>query len=240
MIEKKYLLSEIRNGDYTHAGDEEAIKMVLPFLSNKVELIDIGCGLGGTAYYLSQHLNCNILGIDKDPKAIGYARDHYPKIEFDQIDVNFIFNHFDSNSFDAAIFFNSFYALKAHQKTLHDIDQLIMPKGTIIIFEYASYGQFNEQNPFLSTADKLFNPVDLAVIKAQFGRDYKVNIIDITKSFIVWYQNTIRHLENKKDTLIKKYGKPPFIEVLEGFNSLITLLNTSKLFGVLIVATKKI
>ena len=77
MIEKKYLLTEIRQGDYTHAGDEEAIEMMLPFISSKDSLLDIGSGLGGTAEYIRQRKGCNIVGIDKDIKAIRYAKNNF-------------------------------------------------------------------------------------------------------------------------------------------------------------------
>jgi hypothetical protein len=52
----KQILSLIRNGDYAHAGEERAIELALEGIapSHDRQVLDIGCGLGGTVDYISR------------------------------------------------------------------------------------------------------------------------------------------------------------------------------------------
>lgn len=52
----KQILSLIRSGDYAHAGEEEAIRPTLDGVtpSPTRAILDMGCGLGETADYISR------------------------------------------------------------------------------------------------------------------------------------------------------------------------------------------
>src|SRR5260221_9777328 len=84
----RLLLAKLRGGDYAHAGDTEAIDMVLQkvlsFNPNlkKEPVLDVGSGFGGTADYLFQHGFQKVQGIDLDQAAVSYATEKYPKIAF--------------------------------------------------------------------------------------------------------------------------------------------------------------
>jgi hypothetical protein len=51
------LLALIRERDYAHAGEEEAIEITLRNHPKRADrlLLDVGCGLGGTANYVQNH-----------------------------------------------------------------------------------------------------------------------------------------------------------------------------------------
>ncbi|MCP4315878.1 MAG: class I SAM-dependent methyltransferase [Hyphomicrobiales bacterium] len=53
----KQLLALVRQGNYAHAGEEEAIELAMADLPKDAgqELLDAGCGRGGTAAYLQAH-----------------------------------------------------------------------------------------------------------------------------------------------------------------------------------------
>ena len=53
-ITGKLVLALIRGNDYAHAGEEEAIELVLGPLDKSVRtrILDVGCGIGGTARYV--------------------------------------------------------------------------------------------------------------------------------------------------------------------------------------------
>ena len=102
----RLMLSELRGGDFAHAGDMESIDMVLTKLKqnfpNVLEgnCIDVGCGFGGTADYLMKHGIKNIWGIDIDKTAIDYAKSRYKKINFltqDAASLSLKFNRESTN-----------------------------------------------------------------------------------------------------------------------------------------------
>ena len=80
---RKLLLSAVRKGAYAHAGEEEAIEIafsLIPKDPNRT-LLDVGCGLGGTAAYLQNNGWGQVSGIDKDPQMIEHVQRHYPTRE---------------------------------------------------------------------------------------------------------------------------------------------------------------
>lgn len=60
-LQNKKFLSFIRNGDYAHAGEEEAIELAMSGIEKNPQrnILDVGCGLGGTANYLQTLLSNN-------------------------------------------------------------------------------------------------------------------------------------------------------------------------------------
>ena len=80
----KQILSLIRSGDYAHAGEEEAIRRTLDGVtpSPTRAILDMGCGLGGTADYISRLSLGSVTGIDIDSDTIAYAKERYPDCRF--------------------------------------------------------------------------------------------------------------------------------------------------------------
>src|ERR1700676_4808823 len=85
----KQLLALIRESDYAHAGEEEAIEITLRNYPRRRDqlLLDIGCGRGGTANYVQGNGWGRVAGIDAEPDSIMRARRVYPAIEFHACDV---------------------------------------------------------------------------------------------------------------------------------------------------------
>src|SRR5689334_10957245 len=109
----KQLLALIRESDYAHAGEQEAIEITLRNYPRSPEqlLLDVGCGRGGTAHYVQEKGWGKVVGLDVEPESIAHARRVYPAIEFQACDV------VESPSvlgrqFDLIYLFNSFYAFQ--------------------------------------------------------------------------------------------------------------------------------
>jgi hypothetical protein len=47
----RFILFQLRNGDYAHAGEEEAIDLVIKNISATGSVLDVGSGFGGTLNY---------------------------------------------------------------------------------------------------------------------------------------------------------------------------------------------
>ncbi len=78
----KQLLASVRQGDYAHPGEEAAINLVLKYMMKSPDqlLLDVGCGLGGTARYIKDYGYGIPFGIDIDKTAITYAKQKYSDI----------------------------------------------------------------------------------------------------------------------------------------------------------------
>ena len=80
-FEGKRILALIRDGDYAHAGEEEAIERAFRSIPKSADrwMLDVGCGRGGTAEYLRRHGWGHAEGLDRDADSIEYARATYPE-----------------------------------------------------------------------------------------------------------------------------------------------------------------
>ena len=78
----KQVLALLRDGDFAHAGEEEAIERTLREVPKNPEraILDAGCGRGGTAAYMQRNRWGQVTGIDREPRSIAHARDTYPEV----------------------------------------------------------------------------------------------------------------------------------------------------------------
>ncbi len=65
-ITGKKLLSFLRNGDFAHAGETDATNLVMSkFRKNRSQcILDVGCGLDGTANYLQEQAWGQVFAFD--------------------------------------------------------------------------------------------------------------------------------------------------------------------------------
>src|SRR6266566_2029395 len=110
-FEGKRILALIRDGDYAHAGEEEAIERALRSVPKNPQdwILDVGCGRGGSAEYLRRHGWGNLVGIDRDTDSIEYAKVTYPSCNFHNRDVLEI-PVTVRRKFDVIYMLNAFYA----------------------------------------------------------------------------------------------------------------------------------
>ena len=78
-LQTKRILSLVRGGDYAHAGEEGAIELALDSVSKRAiqVILDVGCGLGGSAEYVRSHGWGSVIGIDANEDMIAYAEKTY-------------------------------------------------------------------------------------------------------------------------------------------------------------------
>ena len=71
-FEGKRILALVREGDYAHAGEEEAIERSfrsIPKVSDRW-MLDVGCGRGGSADYIRRNGWGHVEGIDRDAESL--------------------------------------------------------------------------------------------------------------------------------------------------------------------------
>ena len=68
----KGILSLVREGDYAHPGEEQAIDLVFAALPKDPDrqVLDLGRGRGGTAAYVQRHGWGRVTGVDIDAETL--------------------------------------------------------------------------------------------------------------------------------------------------------------------------
>ena len=106
------------------------------FQTERMNIIDIGCGYGRDALHLLQHTGCRILGIDNSPKAIEMALTICSKEP--QLNIRFnccSFTELMSKEFDVVFMSNLYQLLKPHERAeLRDaIRRVLQPSGLVFL-----------------------------------------------------------------------------------------------------------
>lgn len=243
--EGKKLLSYLREGDYAHAGETESIEIVMSEFSKKQQrkILDVGCGLGGTANFIQLHHWGKVTGLDIEPEAIQYAKKHYPEISFYCADVIQAPDIFQDKNFDLLCLFNSFYAFKDQALALKVLSDISLPNATLAIFDYSDKSLGTQTFPpknFPMTIGS-FTPINLNKIESMLAsngwRLYKLD--DISDLYIGWYSSLLEKIVNQEKWIISYYGEAYYHKAENTYRALHQALVEQSLGGAIVYAENK-
>lgn len=232
----KNLVAFLRESDYAHAGEEDAIVMSLHNVAkNKEQLVlDVGCGLGGTAQFIQQHGWGKVVGIDIEAEAIEYANKKYPEIEFYQSDVVNVPEVIKDKKFDLICMFNAFYAFSDHLTALKALRKVARENAKIIIFDYMDFS--DGKCSFIKEAFvSPIHPENTRKTLQTAGWD-GIKLEDITPYYIKWYKNLLAKLAKNKDGAIERYGKEYYTYAWTRYNDFVKNFEAGNIGGAIVYA----
>ena len=238
----KSILSFLRKGDYAHAGEEEAILRVLRIFpkDGKRLILDVGCGIGGTAKFIQDQNWGKVTGIDIDEESINYAKTTYPDIEFhvcDAVKIDTLFS--TSRKFDLICLFNVLYAIKDQAAVLKALWNVANPNARLVIFDYIS---LNKKKPgIVIHLDKNTNTVDTD--KTDFftiasKAHWKVDEMhEIDEEYKRWYKDLLNKIADNKEEMRQRFGEDSFLTIEKTYSDIYNVLKKKTLGGAIIYAT---
>lgn len=232
----KRLLAMARSGDYAHAGEEEAIALALAPLAPDPNrrVLDLGCGLGGTADYMRRRGLGRIEGCDIDADGIAHARAMYPLVPFRVVDATALHDAYPADSFDLITLFNVYYGLPNQGRALVGIRRILAPGGTAVIFDYTSDGE----TPYTAelNAGRPFRPIRLAEFKAE-AESCGLTIsqqLDLTDRYDAWYAAFVAKIVAARPAIVAEFGEPRYEEALDFYSRMHREIVEHRLGGVLL------
>jgi SAM-dependent methyltransferase len=229
----KKILSLVREGDYAHPGEEEAIDLVfknVPIDSDR-KILDVGCGLFGTANYLQSKGYGKITGIDLNVETLKVAKERYPDQDIRLCDVNNAFKVLE-DKYDLIYLFNSFYLFQDQQKALCSLRKVSKEKGELILFAYADPGNYNAGNvevPCPLKLDKIEGMLNDAGWKL-------ASIDDISHLYIKWYKELCERIISKKNEITELSNSSVYEYFLEQYQTILRYCKEASLKGVIVRA----
>ncbi len=137
-------------------------------------VLDAGCGVGGSAFYLAKHRQAKVTGITLSEKQYEYANKKCIELGFDTL-VDFKVEDYTCTGFDDNSF-NVIWAIEsitsAPNKTLFakEAYRLLKPGGKLIIADYfKSSSKQNDPNDLLNKWKNLWSMADFIA-----NTDYKI------------------------------------------------------------------
>lgn len=225
--EIKKVLGFVRGDDFAHAGEKEAIDLVFHDIAKKEDqlLLDVGCGLGGTANYIEKQGFGKVIGIDIDQDTINYAKKTYPHIDFLLSDVASV-SQVLHDKFDIIYMFNAFYAFLDHKAALEELKKLAKPHCQLIIFDYVKLGAFAKRVV-------VHNPITLE----KFAKDLNasgwrlINSVFLDTQYQKWYYRFLRKIIAKKKEIIAQFGSSAYDYVFKTYSELLADIENKQLGG---------
>lgn len=219
-FEGKKMVALARNGDYAHLGEEEAIEIVLADVpkNNKQEVLDVGCGLGGTASYIQQHGWGNVIGVDIDDEAIYYAQEKYPQITFHACDVVNLPRLFNQR-FDILYIFSSFYAFNDQKLALEAMRKVSKRDSKLIMFESVDHYLDEDFHQEIKDNHPLSFPAIERMLSETGWKFSKFKSLD--KEYCQWYKSLIQKITYKKNEIINLYSKEAFDTAIKTYTTIL-------------------
>ena len=237
------ILAELRGGDFTHAGDKEAIDMVISKIKHgfpellEGNCLDVGCGFGGTADYFVKQGFKNVWGIDIDKSVVDYAKSKYKGIEFLTIDAASLSLKFNRDFFSFVYLFNVLYAIEDKALVLWQLANISQPGAILMIFDYSVT---DNSEPILDLTGKPMRPIYTKGIKQQLHESgwEVLEVRDLSGNFIVWYENLLQKLEEKKQELKGHFLEKDIAKFSATYVHILHHLRRKTLGGILIYAKR--
>jgi len=237
----KQILALIRGSDYAHAGEEEAIDLALRPVPRRPDqlLLDVGCGLGGTAKYVQDHGWGTVVGLDVEPASIARARQAYPGIEFHACDVVQA-SSVIGRRHDVIYLFNSFYAFGDQPRALAGLAQLARPSGQLILFDYTDRGGY-DSNPLMCDGEPFIpHPLRLSALGDTLQRaGWQVtDVEDLTGAYERWYGALVQRMDDKRAQIVDIAGSEAFTFVRGMYAGLPGAIRGGRLGGAIVRARR--
>ena len=237
----KQILALVRDGDYAHAGEEEAIERALAKLpkDGMRQILDAGCGRGGTAAYMQRHGWGRVTGIDIEPKSIDYARQTFTDATFHCCDIGDVAAHVPSH-FDVVTLFNVLYALPAQAAALRAIAGRAKSSAKLILFDYVDLGSYAD-TPIMD-AGKPFLPHP--PMKTDLGRLLRdggwrlLSMDDLTRDYARWYAVLVDRIKSKRPAIEALAGGDAYEHVLGRYSGLLAAIIDGRLGGALVYSER--
>jgi len=203
------VLSLVRDGDYAHAGEEEAIELAMRPLEKRADqiIVDAGCGRGGTANDLQAKGWGKVAGFDIEPASIAAARKNYPEVVFHLCDVCDADRTIGVKA-DILCMFNAYYCFPDQPRALRALRNISTSGTKMVIFDHVNRGNYDPYalmdawRPFLPGPPLLSQLPD--VLDSAGWRVDKVE--EAHDSYVRWYSNLVSKIEAKQSEIVALAG----------------------------------
>ncbi len=204
----------------------------------KLTAMDLGFGLGGVAYYLSEKYDMKIYGVEVPQWMAEYATQHAPphlqqQLIFSTYDEAGLIP-FDSNSFDIVYSKGVLNHVKNKLPVFQEVKRLLKPNGLFIIADWIfPLSEINNSDPLVRETKESYEKV---LRESGFN---EIIFRDDSVHFIRYAENFIKNLIANKKLIEENYGEEIFNMILKQHQELLVNMSNKNKFAVRIIAKTK-
>ena len=236
----KQVLALVRDGDFAHAGEEEAILRCFESVQPTAEqwLLNVGCGRGGTAHYLQSRGWGHVVGINVEGDSIAQARQRYPGVTFHVCNVARLANVVE-HRFDVLYALNAFYAFPDQAAAFAALRAVAGRGARLVVFDYVDRGDYGRA-PILRDGEPFLpHPLQPATIEgtltaARWSLD---EIETVDRDYERWYSDLLQRIDAKRLPITALAGAEAFVAVRGLYADLLDAIRRGALGGAIVRAT---
>lgn len=237
----KQVLALVRDGDFAHAGEEEAIAMTMDAIPRDQDrhLLDAGCGRGGTAAYLHSHGWGQVTGADIDAPSIAEAQASYPGLNFINCDIRDVGQHVD-NKFEVITLFNVLYAVPDQQNALRALACVAAASAVLAIFEYVNIGGYPVDALIDAGGPFLPHPPSASELKAMLAASgWEITSFrGVNDEYARWYVALVDKIKAKRAGIESLAGLDGYRHVHSLYSGLLNAIQGNQLGGAIVHARR--
>jgi len=197
-------------------------------IKNNQRILDVGCGMGGSSIYLTQHLHADVIGITLSPIQVAmakkFAEQCHVQVDFRVMDAEHM--HFNQN-FDIVWSVEALSHLNNQKLFFKHAAQILSPQSTLVITDW-----FSKENISENDRKRFIEPIKRNMLTPHMKTmaEYKQYIEDAGFKIIV-FEDISSHVEKTWDICAKlisnsntwkialRHGKD-FVNFLKAFQSM--------------------
>ena len=232
--------------DEFHIGGTEATD----FVCNKVEdfaghkLLDVGCGIGGPARFISNRVGCEVVGVDLTPDFVKTGNLLTDLVSMKNavtlMEGNAAELSFSPNSFDAAYMMHVGMNISNKIGAFKEVNRVLKDRGLFVIYDVMCLKEQQLTYPLPWASSKAGSAVEGPEIYQSIleTEGFTVTEIEIKRDFAIgFFENMMKKMEG---------GPPPLgLHLVMGSNTAVKVQNVHRqivdglLAPVLMVAKKR-
>jgi len=207
-------------GEHTTRLFAEKLKFV-----NNMKVLDIGCGIGGSAFYFARRFGVDVHGVDLSTNMIGIAKDYRTEME-PQVKHRCQFYVEDASGMEYP---ESFYDIVYSRDTiLHIKDKLALfkkfygtlkPGGQLLISDYCRGDQEHSTQfkEYMASRDYALTTVkEYGQLLEQAGFK-NVEATDVTGLMVEMLQKELEKFKDMKERFIEEFSLEDYQEIKQGW-----------------------
>ena len=232
--------------DEFHIGGTEATDFVCDKFDDLAghKLLDVGCGIGGPARFISNRVGCEVVGVDLTPDFIKTGNLLTDLVSMKNavtlMEGNATELSFSPSSFDAAYMMHVGMNISDKRGTFKEVNRVLKDRGLFVIYDVMCLREQQLTYPLPWASNKEGSAVDApetyqSILEAE---GFAVTEIDVKRDFAVgFFENMMKKMEG---------GPPPLgLHLVMGSNTAVKVQNVHRqivdglLAPVLMVAKKR-
>jgi len=190
-------------------------------------VLDVGCGIGGSAFYMAEKYGATVVGIDLSMNMLDIGRDRLSKLPSHiQEKVSLEFGDiteqtYTPGSFDVIYSRDTILHIANKQQLFSLFHSWLAPGGSLLITDYCQ-GDKVLSSTFLAYVKQ--REYNLTTVKQYGDLIQKAGFIDVqatdyTEGFIQILRRELDRFQNKKEAFLKEFAMEHYTAIVDGWTS---------------------